>query len=166
MRTLHSLDSGGAILYHILQKNMQAPPHREDRREDGNPAPTKWQRQSIPRAFRNAWAGLCAAVRTQRNMRIHLAAAAAAVGAGLFFGLNAAEWTVLAISCALVLALESMNTALESVVDLVSPQYTPLARRAKDCAAGAVLIASLSSLVVGGILFIPKILAWAGSFSK
>ncbi len=99
-------------------------------------------------------------------MRIHLAAAAAAVGAGLFFGLNAAEWTVLAISCALVLALESMNTALESVVDLVSPQYNPLARRAKDCAAGAVLIASLSSLVVGGILFIPKILAWAGSFSK
>ena len=95
-------------------------------------------------------------------MRIHLAAATAAVGAGFFFGLNAAEWTALVISCALVLALEAMNTALESVVDLVSPQFNPLARRAKDCAAGAVLIASLSSLVVGGILFIPKILVWTG----
>ena len=141
---------------------MQEPSHREERRGDEDLAPTEWQRQSIPRAFRNAWAGLCAAVRTQRNMRIHLAAAAAAAAAGFFFRLNEIEWTALAISCALVLAFEAMNTALESVVDLASPQYNPLARRAKDCAAGAVLIASLASLVVGGILFIPKLLIWAG----
>ena len=137
---------------------MQEPSHTEERRG--------WQRQSIPRAFRNAWAGLCAAVRTQRNMRIHLLAAAAAVGAGFILGLNEVEWSILAISCALVLAFEAMNTALESAVDLVSPQFHPLAKRAKDCAAGAVLVASLSSLVVGGILFIPKLLLWAGIISQ
>ena len=145
---------------------MQEPSHTEERRGDEDLAPTEWQRQSIPRAFRNAWAGLCAAVRTQRNMRIHLLAAAAAVGAGFILGLNEVEWSILAISCALVLAFEAMNTALESAVDLVSPQFHPLAKRAKDCAAGAVLVASLSSLVVGGILFIPKLLLWAGIISQ
>ena len=145
---------------------MQEPSHTEERRGCEGIAPTEWQRQSIPRAFRNAWAGLCAAVRTQRNMRIHLLAAAAAVGAGFILGLNEVEWSILAISCALVLAFEAMNTALESAVDLVSPQFHPLAKRAKDCAAGAVLVASLSSLVVGGILFIPKLLLWAGIISQ
>ena len=145
---------------------MQEPSHTEERRGCESLAPTEWQRQSIPRAFRNAWAGLCAAVRTQRNMRIHLLAAAAAVGAGFILGLNEVEWSILAISCALVLAFEAMNTALESAVDLVSPQFHPLAKRAKDCAAGAVLVASLSSLVVGGILFIPKLLLWAGIISQ
>ena len=135
---------------------MQTPPSTD------RSSIVEWQRQSLPHAFRNAWAGLCAAVRTQRNMRIHLAAAAAAVAAGAFFGLSGLEWAILAISCALVLAFEAMNTALESAVDLVSPQFHPLAKRAKDCAAGAVLTASISSLVVGGIIFIPKLLVWAG----
>ena len=122
----------------------------------------QWRRQSLAAAFRNAWAGFCHALRTQRNMRLHLIAAAAAVALGAFLGLDAGEWSVLALSCALVISMETMNTALESVVDIASPRFSQLARHAKDCAAGAVLVASLSSLVVGGCIFIPKILRLAG----
>ena len=122
----------------------------------------QWRRQSLAAAFRNAWAGFCHALHTQRNMRLHLIAAAAAVALGAVLGLDAGEWSVLALSCALVISMETMNTALESVVDIASPRFSQLARHAKDCAAGAVLVASLSSLVVGGCIFIPKILRLAG----
>ncbi len=137
---------------------MQRPQHRDDKDATG---PEHWRRQSLPSAFRNAWSGLCDAVRTQRNMRIHLAAAAAAIGAGAFFDISGGEWIAVVLSCAAVLTAETINTALEAVVDLVSPQFNPLARQAKDCAAGAVLLSSLASLAVGGIIFLPKLIALA-----
>jgi len=74
-------------------------------------------------------------------------------------GLNQVEWAILILTIASVLSLEAVNTAVESAVDLASPDLHPTAKRAKDLAAGAVLIAVLASVCVGLVLFVPKLLA-------
>jgi diacylglycerol kinase len=107
-------------------------------------------------SFRYAFAGLWYLVRTQRNAQIHLALGMLAIGLGLVFGLERWEWVTLVLICALVLAAEGINTALEAVVDLASPNYHLLAKRAKDVAAGTVLLTALASLVVGALLFLPR----------
>ena len=110
-------------------------------------------------SFRYAWQGLADLFRTQANARIHLAAAGAAPGAGLALGLSAAEWMVLALTIAVVFAAEAFNTALEYLTDLVSPEPHPLAGKAKDAAAAGVLLTALGSVLVGVLLFLPKLLA-------
>jgi carbonic anhydrase/acetyltransferase-like protein (isoleucine patch superfamily)/diacylglycerol kinase len=109
--------------------------------------------------FLAALSGLEESFRTQRNLRIHAVAGVAAVGLGAWLGLARWEWVALAFCLALVSALECANTALEAAVDLVSPTRHPLAKRAKDCAAAAVLLAAAGSAVVGALLFLPKLLA-------
>jgi diacylglycerol kinase len=111
------------------------------------------------RSFGFAFAGIGAMLRTQRNAQIHTAATVVVALAGLFFGASLGEWIVLILSIALVLSLEALNTALEAVVDLVSPQPHPLAKKAKDVAAGAVLIGAIGAAVIGCLIFIPKLLA-------
>lgn len=108
--------------------------------------------------FLYAIAGVVAAVKGERNMRIHLVAAFAAVSLGAWLGLSACEWAAVVVCCALVMSLECLNTAVEAAVDLASPEIHPLAKKAKDCAAGAVLIAAIGSSVVGCIVFAPKLL--------
>ena len=108
--------------------------------------------------FLYAIAGVIAAVKGERNMRIHLLAAVAAVSLGAWLGLSACEWVAVVICCALVMSLECLNTAIEAAVDLASPEIHPLAKKAKDCAAGAVLIAAIGSAIVGCIIFVPKLL--------
>ncbi|RDB62334.1 diacylglycerol kinase [Gordonibacter sp. 28C] len=110
-------------------------------------------------AFRCAWDGIAYAVRTQRNMKIHLVIAVLAVALGFAFGIDTASWAAVILCIAAVFAAECVNTAVESVVDLVSPEYHELARRAKDCAAGAVLIFAAVAVVVACVVFIPP--AWA-----
>lgn len=110
-------------------------------------------------SFGFALYGIWTATKTQRNMRIHWLAAAIAVILGAWLGLSPAEWAILALVCAMVLAAECMNTAIEATVDLASPAHHPLAKRAKDCAAGAVLLCAAGALAVGAVLFVPKILA-------
>ena len=109
------------------------------------------------KSFVYAFAGIASAVRGERNMRIHLLAAVAAVSLGALLGLSACEWTSVVICCALVMSLECLNTAIEAAVDLASPDIHPLAKKAKDCAAGAVLIAAIGSAIVGCIIFAPKV---------
>lgn len=106
-------------------------------------------------AFRFAFKGLADVFRTQANMRIHAAAAAAAVGLGLFFKITSVEWCMVALVIGIVLVAEVFNTALEYLTDLTSPDIHPLAGKAKDAAAAAVLIAAAASLVVGCIIFLP-----------
>lgn len=118
-----------------------------------------WWR-GLLRSFGYAWQGIGWTVRTQRNAQIHVLALLGVVGAGWLFGVSAGEWLALILAMALVLALELLNTAIEAVVDLAMPQHHPLAKRAKDAAAGAVLIAALGAAVVGLIVFAPKIWAW------
>ena len=111
------------------------------------------------RSFGFAFAGLGWMLRTQRNAQIHFVITIAVVLVGLWLRVSAVEWIALILAIALVLALEALNTALEAVVDLVSPQYHPLAKRAKDSAAGAVLIGAIGTAIVGCIIFLPKLLA-------
>lgn len=117
---------------------------------------------------RNRWHSFTCAVdgavhtlRTERNTRIELAAAAVVAVAGLWLRIQAAEWALLALTVGVVLALEAVNSAIEAVVDLVSPDYHELARIAKDCAAGAMLFAVLGSLGVALAIFGPRLWALA-----
>lgn len=103
-----------------------------------------------------AWAGLAFAFRTQANFRIELVCAALAGLATLWLDVPGAP---VLLACALVLALELMNTAVEAVVDLVSPDVHPLAKVAKDASAAAVLLACLGALLVAGVTLLPALLA-------
>jgi len=111
------------------------------------------------RGFVYAGRGLAFCVRTQRNVRVQLVVATAVVAAGAWLRLDRVEWAVLALTIGGVIALEAVNTAIESAVDLASPELHPLAARAKDVAAGAVLVMSLASVVVGLLMLGPKLLA-------
>lgn len=110
-------------------------------------------------SFKYAWAGLRYAFITQRNFRIHVVIGTLAIGLGVFLQLKAVEMAVIGITIGLVLALELLNTAIESVVDLTVKQaYHELAKIAKDCAAGAVLVSAIASLLVGLSLILPPLL--------
>ncbi|NBD22851.1 diacylglycerol kinase family protein [Paenibacillus glycinis] len=110
------------------------------------------------RSVAYAWSGFRSAVGTQANMRIHVAFVVAVNAAGLLFGLSAMEWAAIIIVQGMVLAAELLNTAVEHVVDLVSPQKHPLAKAAKDTAAAAVLFAAATAVAVGLIVFGPHLL--------
>lgn len=107
-------------------------------------------------SFRYAWKGLADMLRTQPNARIHLLAAALATGAGFYFHLSPLEWTAVVGCMGLVIALEAVNTAIEYLTDLVSPEFHPLAGKAKDAAAAAVLVAAIGAVVIALLIFLPK----------
>ncbi|MEM9265535.1 MAG: diacylglycerol kinase family protein [Cyanobacteria bacterium P01_F01_bin.13] len=122
---------------------------------------TAWQvAPNLLISFRYAWAGIAYAVRTQRNFRIHLAIALVAFTLGISLHIKAIEAAVVAITVSAVLVMELMNTALESVVDLtVGQTYHELAKIAKDCAAGAVLISAMSAVLVAAFIYLPPLIA-------
>jgi diacylglycerol kinase (ATP) len=122
-------------------------------------ADTPGRAKTLVSSFGYAFAGLGYCFRTQRNFRIHIAIAIVATLAGLLLGLAWVEWALLAVMVVLVLAAEMVNTMIESLVDLVTAQYHPLARVAKDVAAGIVLLMAIGSVVVGVLIFLPKLLA-------
>lgn len=103
--------------------------------------------------------GMAYTLRTQRNTWIELTAAAVVVVAGVLLRIETVEWAVLALTVFTILALEAVNSAIEALVDLASPDYHELARIAKDCAAGAMLFAVLGSLVVAAAIFGPHLFA-------
>ena len=107
-------------------------------------------------SFRYAVKGLAELLVSQANARIHLAVAVAAVGAGFYFCISSWEWVAITGCIAAVFALEAVNTALEYLTDLVSPDHHPLAGKVKDVAAAAVLIVAIGSVIVGLIIFVPK----------
>ncbi len=114
-------------------------------------------------SFKYAWAGMTYAFQTQRNFRIHAVIGCVVVSLSLALRLPPVEVAVLGLTVAAVLAMELINTALESVVDLTVKQtYHELARIAKDCAAGAVLVSALAALLVGLALLVPPILVRLG----
>jgi diacylglycerol kinase len=113
----------------------------------------------VVRSFGYAFRGVGFLLQTQTNARVHLAIAVAVVGAGFGFEVSRMEWVAIVAAIGLVLVTEGLNTALETVVDLVSPEWHPLAGRAKDIAAGAVLLAAIAAAVIGGLIFGPLVLA-------
>lgn len=111
----------------------------------------------IVRSFYFAFAGLGYLLRTQRNARIELAIGAAACAVGGWVGISRVEWALIVFTIALVLILEGLNTAVEAAIDLASPKIHPLAKAAKDLAAGMVLVAALASIAVGVLILGPPL---------
>ncbi|MGC9357986.1 MAG: diacylglycerol kinase family protein [Anaerolineae bacterium] len=118
-----------------------------------NPNPT------LIDSFHYASAGLWVVVRTQRNFRIHLGVAVAAVVLGAWLGISLERWAVLVVTIGSVLVAEISNTAAEALVDLASPDYHPLAKQVKDMAAAAVMLTAGVAVVVGLLLLGPPLLA-------
>lgn len=115
--------------------------------------------ETLASSFRYATAGLRYLFATQRNARVQAGAGLVAIGLGAFLRLSRVEWAVLTLTIAMVLCLEALNSAIEATVDLVTADYHPLAKVAKDLAAGAVWLMALSSLAIGALLFLPRLLA-------
>lgn len=109
-------------------------------------------------SFKYAGQGIWTLISTQPNARIHLFVLLVVIAAGIWFSISTTEWLILVLTFGIVLIAEGMNTAIEFLTDLASPQPHPLAGHAKDVAAGAVLIAAAMSVVVGIIIFLPKVL--------
>ena len=112
------------------------------------------------RSFGYAFAGIWTGIRKERNMKIHCTALLMVVIAGIAFRITVSEWCICIVLCALVMSLGLVNTAVEAVVDLVTEEKKPLAKIAKDTAAGAVLIAAIASVIIGLLIFVPHIAGW------
>jgi diacylglycerol kinase (ATP) len=135
---------------------VRATPDLEEHEEDEVPV---GRAKSLWVSFGYAWQGLRHSFLTQRNFRIHVAAAIVALIVGLVLRFSPAEWAMVALVVVVVLAAEMVNTMVEALVDLVSPRYHPLAKVAKDVAAGVVLLTAIGAVVVGLLLFGPRFLA-------
>lgn len=110
------------------------------------------------RSFGHAFRGLAILLQSQPNARIHAVATVLAAAAGALFRISPTEWALVALAVLCVWATEALNTSIEFLVDLVSPELHPLAAKAKDVAAGAVLVAAFGSLIVGVLVFGPYVL--------
>jgi diacylglycerol kinase len=95
---------------------------------------------------------------TQHNAWIHLGSAFLAIFLGYYFGLNSIEWCWITVAIVLVFICEMFNTALEFLCDVVSPNIHPQIKRVKDVSAAAVLIAAIGAVIIGAIVFVPKII--------
>jgi diacylglycerol kinase (ATP) len=115
-------------------------------------------------SFRHAIAGLSYAIRTQRNARVHLLVTILVVALAAWAGLSEDQWCLLLLAIGLVWMAELSNTAIETAVDLASPEYHPLAKTAKDVKAGAVLVTAFISILVGLFLLGPALLHKLGTF--
>lgn len=109
------------------------------------------------RSFGYAFAGIAAVLRTQHNAWIHALATLGVVIAGWVLQVSAADWCWLVVAMALVWSAECFNTALEFLADALSPEEDPLIGKAKDAAAGAVLIAAMGAAIIGGLVFWPYV---------
>lgn len=116
----------------------------------------------LRKSFGYAFEGILTCIKKERNMKIHIAAAVLVVIAGIVLKLSPVEWCICLVLFGLVMALELVNTAVEAVVDLVTEERKPLAKTAKDTAAGAVLAAAIMAAAIGCIIFVPKILQLVG----
>ena len=119
--------------------------------------------KDLPTSFLYAAKGLKYAFSTQRNFRIHVGFTLVAFALGLFLELNKSELAIMALTATSVLVVELLNTSIESVVDLaIGKRFHPLAQIAKDCSAGAVLVASISSVLIAVLLLFPPLLKKLG----
>lgn len=143
----------------IMPQDSSSPTVHESKK------PLKYRRElswkiasSLATSFRYAWGGLTYAFETQRNFRIHTVIGTLAIGLGLFLHLKPVEISVIGVTIGIVLAMELLNTAIESVVDLtVGQSYHELAKIAKDCAAGAVLVSAMAAAIVAAALLLPPL---------
>lgn len=112
---------------------------------------------SLGDSFGYALLGVVQALRSQRNLRIHVNVALFVVVAGWLFFINSLQWVFVILAIGLVMSLELVNTAIEAVVDLASPGYHPVAKLAKDASAGAVLVAAVAAAILGLLIYMPEL---------
>lgn len=105
------------------------------------------------KSFEYAWNGITSAFSGQMNLKIFFGVAVAVIVLGFYFQVTTAEWIILILCIGSTISLELINTAIENLVDLVTTERKPLAGKIKDIAAGAVLVATLTSILVGSIIF-------------
>ncbi|RAK22431.1 undecaprenol kinase [Anoxybacillus vitaminiphilus] len=117
----------------------------------------EWKR--LLKSFSFAWEGIVFTFKNEKNMKIHCAVALFVCMTAWLFGLSKTEWFIILIAIGVVLSLEMMNTAIERVVDFVAPEFHPLAKIAKDVAAGAVFVFAIISAIIGAIIFFPHFMA-------
>ncbi len=109
-------------------------------------------------SFKHALTGIWTALTEQPNFKFHLIATALALFLALYFQVSGFEWLVLILTIGLVISLELTNTAIEEIVNSFTEEVHPAAKKAKDVAAGAVLIISITALIIGIYIFLPYIL--------
>lgn len=114
-------------------------------------------KRSIIDSFNYAVSGIILSIKTEKNMLIHYIIAITVLGLSLFFNFTRVEFLILLFAISLVLTLEMINTAIEKTVDMITKEYHPYARIAKDISAGAVLISSVNALIVGYLLFFDRL---------
>jgi diacylglycerol kinase len=107
------------------------------------------------KSFKYAFRGIGTLLKTQMNARIHLFALITVLAAGFISGLSLGEWALIALAVAMVLSAEAMNSALEFLADHTAPEWHDSVQKAKDLAAGSVLIAAAGALAVGLLVFLP-----------
>ncbi len=128
--------------------NDLRPPHQQ-------PPQSEWAK--FIAGFRYAFRGLSYALRTQRNARVHVTIAILAILLGIVFHISAVEFALIFVAITGVFIAEMFNTVFELCIDLASPDYHPLAKVAKDVAAGAVLLSAMLSVVIGLFVFGPHL---------
>ena len=111
--------------------------------------------KKLIKSFGYAIEGIIAAMREQ-NVKIHICSAIVVIVMGVLTGLSGIEWAIIIVVIAGMITAEMLNTAIERVVDLVTPDFHPLAKQAKDIAAGAVFVFALASVIIGLLIFLPK----------
>ncbi len=118
------------------------------------------------RSVQCAVRGIGEMIRSQHNAWVHAAATGLVVAAGLVAGLDAAEWCWITLAVMAVWTAEALNTAFEFLTDVASPEFHPLAGKAKDVAAGAVLISAIGATVIAALVFVPKlVVVWRHTFA-
>ena len=113
-------------------------------------------------SFKYAFKGIQFLFRTEVHGKFHLFFGLFVIAASVFFDITTIEWCLVIFCIALVIAAETFNTAIEQLTNLVSPEHHPVAGKVKDLAAGAVLVCAIGSVIIGFIIFLPKVLAWLG----
>jgi len=118
----------------------------------------KDKKESLWKSFRHAAAGIKRGVIVERNLLIHVVIMCLVVIAGLVFSISVYEWLTCVLLFGLVISLELVNTAIENTVDIATSRFHEKAKIAKDTAAGAVLVTTIVAIIIGLIIFVPKIL--------
>jgi len=118
----------------------------------------KQECKKLINSFKYAIEGFISSFKTERNMKIHILAMVLVVLLGIYLKLGIIEWCFITFAIALVIGAELFNTAIETIVDMVSPEKNPKAKLAKDISAAAVLAFAIGATIIGMIIFVPKII--------
>ena len=110
------------------------------------------------KSFGHAFNGLKTAFKGEHNLRIHLVAVILVVILGIYFKIEIVEWTILTLTIGFVIAMELLNSSIENLADYACKEQHPMIKKVKDIAAGAVLVSAISALIVGLLVFIPKLI--------